>query len=150
MIVDLLDNAKLYESLHSDFQKAFKFIQEFRQGEKEDGRYEIDGDKVYALVQSYTTVPSEQCKWETHDKYIDIQYIIRGKEVIGYAPRNTLVSNTGYNAEKDITFYEDQPGTDICLTGGMYAILYPWDGHKPKCIYHEQSDIKKIVVKVKL
>ncbi|AGC67829.1 hypothetical protein Cst_c08300 [Thermoclostridium stercorarium subsp. stercorarium DSM 8532] len=150
MIIDSLENSKLYEALHPGFQKAFRFIREFHQNEKEDGRYEIDGNDVYALVQSYTTLPSDQCKWESHDKYIDIQYIVRGKEIIGYAPRNTLVSSTGYNAEKDITFYENQAGTDIRLTDGMYAILYPWDGHKPKCIYDEASNIKKIVVKVKL
>ncbi|WP_369461599.1 YhcH/YjgK/YiaL family protein [Thermoclostridium stercorarium] len=66
----------------SRFQKAFRFIREFHQNEKEDGRYEIDGNDVYALVQSYTTLPSDQCKWESHDKYIDIQYIVRGKEII--------------------------------------------------------------------
>lgn len=150
MVIDSLENAKIYEALHANFNKAFQFIREFHQNEKEDGRYDIDGNQVYALVQSYTTVPPDQCKWETHDEYIDIQYIVRGKEVIGYAPRKALMSGTGYNSEKDITFYENQPGMDICLTDGMYAILYPWDGHKPKCMHGGPSAVKKIVVKVKI
>lgn len=150
MIVDSLKNANLYEALHADFKKAFQFIQDFYQNEKEDGRYEIDGNKVYALVQSYTTQPCDQCKWETHDKYIDIQYIVRGREIIGYAPREVLSPRTEYNAEKDITFYENHTSTDVCLTDGMYAIFYPWDGHRPKCVYGEPSPIKKIVVKIKL
>ena len=150
MIADKLKNAALYYSVNSGLEKGFDFIRNFISNEVPDGRYDIDGDNVYALVQSYETVSEQEAKWETHRKYIDIQCVIRGREIIGYAHMDQLTPSTEYNEQKDIMFYQDGEGTAVKLQDGCFAVFFPEDAHKPKCAWGDVQSIKKIVVKIKV
>ena len=86
MIVDKTDNLKQYTHLGSKFQKAFTFITDPELMLLDNGKYEIDGDNVYALVSEYKTKNEIDGKFEAHKKYIDIQFVAKGTELIGYAP----------------------------------------------------------------
>lgn len=116
------------------------------------GRHEIDGDKLYAMVNEYTTEPHEKRRAEAHHKYADVQCIVSGSEVIGYARLEE-----GYRvledklAEKDVIFYADPlDETDVVLTAGMYGIFFPWDVHRPNCACGEPAPVRKVILKVKL
>jgi len=149
MIVDNLRNYSLYLEVNKGFQGAFKFIEEFNKSELPVGRYEIDGNNVYALVQSYETKPVTEKKWETHKEYIDLQYVVRGKENIGWINKNGLTPCTSYSVEKDCTLYEELEGTSVKLGNSDFMILFPEDAHKPGCIWEEKQIITKIVIKIK-
>ncbi len=152
MILDQAKNLNLYKNLGvgDRYAKAIAWLQTNDLASLAVGTYEIDGRDVYAMVQEYETVPWEQQAFETHDDYSDIQYVVKGKEVLGYARRDDLVVKDAYNDKKDITFYEN---TDQCVrcdcTDGDFLIFFPTDGHKPKTASGEPSPVKKIVVKVK-
>ncbi len=150
MIVDKLENCSMYYSVNAGLEKGFEFIKNYLQKELPAGRYDIDGDSVYAFVQSYDTIPAKAAKWETHKKYIDIQFIAGGREIIGWASVNALKPGTEYSEESDCTLYEDGEGTDVKLKDRQFAILFPEDVHKPKCIWDKAVNVKKIVVKVKI
>jgi biofilm protein TabA len=150
MIADSLKNYKLYLSINEGFEKAFGFIHQFLEKELPDGRYDIDGDRVYAMVQSYETIPESEAKWETHNLYIDLQYVAAGNEIIGWTNVKNLIPCVMYNSEKDYTLYEEKEGTPVKLKDGDFTILFPEDAHKPKCIWGKSQAIKKIVVKIKL
>lgn len=115
-----------------------------------DGRVEIDGDRVFALVQQYETLETDPPKFEYHRKYIDIQYIVSGEEVIGWAPAGRMTVTEAYDAEKDICFGSVPKGemTSVYLKAGQLAVLYPEDGHAPKLAAGRPSHVFKIVVKV--
>ena len=100
MVIDQLNNSNLYECLNGNLAMAFEFIRRFQQNPLADGRYEIDGDAVYALVQSYDTVPSEQKKWESHRRYLDVQYMAVGQEAMLWAPVGTLLPKGEYIARE--------------------------------------------------
>lgn len=114
------------------------------------GKYEIEGTSLYALVQEYQTAPKAEKKAETHAKYIDIQYIIQGKEVIGFAPfspENEVMENL--LDQKDIIFYKSAKGEmDLVLSDGMYAIFFPEEVHRPGCNYESGGPVRKVVVKI--
>ena len=55
------------------FQKAFDFLKNSDLEHMEVGRYEIDGDDIYAMIQKQTTAAPENKKAESHYKYIDIR-----------------------------------------------------------------------------
>lgn len=115
------------------------------------GRYELDGDKMFALVQDNQTQPKAQRKAETHEKYIDVQYIAEGVEVMGYAlnsPEHEIKENL--LAEKDAIFYKTVKGEiDLVVFQGMYAVFFPHDVHRPGCMYGaEPSIVKKVVLKI--
>ncbi|HRE82941.1 MAG TPA: YhcH/YjgK/YiaL family protein [Opitutaceae bacterium] len=150
MIIDLLANASPYRKLSPGFASGLDWLARF-QPETPDGRYEIDGDAVYALVQSYDTVPATEKKYEAHRVYADIQYVAVGKEVIEYAPINALASITDYDATKDFLLFADPVSPlPLPLTPGMFAIFLPADGHKPCLISTDVCRIKKVVLKVRI
>jgi len=116
-----------------------------------DGRYPIDGEQVYALVQSYETVPNgENAKYEAHRKYIDVQYISDGQEGMGWAPLNQLVVNKAYDEGKDVVLGTCPLAiaTLAKVDAGQAAIFFPQDAHAPKLAVTSPCPVKKIVVKV--
>jgi len=115
-----------------------------------DGKIEIDGDRVFALVQRYETVKTDTPKFEYHKKYIDVQYIASGEEVIGWAPVARMKISEAYDVEKDICFGTVPTGqwTPVFLQAGQLAVFYPEDGHAPKLSTHSPSSVMKIVIKI--
>lgn len=150
MILDTLANAQQYYSVHPLFEKAFAYIASQDLANMEIGKFEIDGDNLKAIVSDKEGVTAEAstAKFECHNKHIDIQVCIRGKETIGYKPRNGCVSHKGdYNAEKDVQLYNDAPDTYFGLTDNQFVIFFPNDVHAPMI---GEGLIKKLVIKVKI
>ncbi|MDD5435916.1 MAG: YhcH/YjgK/YiaL family protein, partial [Nitrospira sp.] len=85
MITDLLNNASQYSKMNMKIETALNYLQDTDLSNLKPGRYEIDGSDIFALMQNYETKPKENGFWEAHRKYIDIQYVIKGTELIGYA-----------------------------------------------------------------
>ncbi|MEX2565894.1 MAG: YhcH/YjgK/YiaL family protein [Cyclobacteriaceae bacterium] len=150
MILDTLTNVAKYSCVHPLFEKAFAFIQSQNLAELQNGKYEIDGEALQALVfekSSKTTAEANE-KFECHDQHIDIQVCINGKETIGWKPRESCGSLKGpYNAEKDVSYYSDEPDMYFQMEGGQFVILFPEDVHSPMI---GEGMIKKMVIKVKI
>ncbi len=150
MILDLLQHSSLYQASAPGLARGFAWFADFSP-EMPDGRYEIDGSDVFALVQSYDTTEPAEKKYESHRSYIDIQYVAEGSEVTYYAPVNRLQPVTDYHAEKDYQLHADPvEATRLQLTAGSFALFYPQDGHKPGCVNGRVCRIKKVVIKVRV
>ena len=148
MIKDNIKNAALYHS-NDSFKKAFEFLGREDLATLECTKYEIDGANVYAMVQCNQTKAAGS--FESHEKYIDIQYIIEGREVMECADISTLTVKRPYRPEADCTLYEDNEGASRLVLGdGDFAVFYPHDGHKPGLAYGDPATVKKVVVKVKV
>jgi len=157
MIVDKLNNWRRYAGLE-ELRPAFEFLERHAGETLPEGRLDIDGDRLFALPQSYAPKPVEGARFESHRRYADVQYIADGAEMIGYAPTDTLALETPYDPEKDIAFYE-RPAcyTPIALPAGCFAVFYPEDAHMPCCrldadatLRSTSEPVRKIVLKVKL
>jgi len=146
MILDKLENSKQYESLHPLFAKAFEYIRNTDFSELSDGKYEIENDKLFAMVQEYNTKDETEAKPEAHRKYIDIQYIHSGVELIGIAILNDQIQISN-EPEKDLAFYESETSF-IKLEAGMFAVFFPEDLHMPGIKLKQSAKVKKVVVKV--
>lgn len=152
MIFDLAKNLDFYRNLGVEgrYAKAVDFLKNTDLHSLAAGRYEIDGKNVYANVLEYTTSPWEEVKYEAHNNYTDIQYMIDGSEVMAYVPVNELEVAIPYNEEKDVTKYQDSArGFQFVVNIGQYMIFQPWDGHKPNVANETPAAVKKIVVKIK-
>lgn len=149
MIIDRLENSSKYASVHKGFAESFSFLQKAIDENLPVGRYEIDGDDVFAFIQEYAT--KTESAFETHKNYIDIQFIISGTEVMLATDVSNMTESISYNPERDVTFYEDYENAAIgIIEAGMYGIFFPWDAHKPGLALNgNPTDVKKIVVKVK-
>jgi YhcH/YjgK/YiaL family protein len=148
MILDTLHHAARYEPIHPLFPAAFAWLERFDPG-MADGRCDIEADRLFALVQSYTTAPAATKRFEAHRRYIDIQVVSAGEEIIAWAPVETLAADGAFDPERDIGFHADPPAsTPLLLRPGCFAILFPNDAHKPGCALLAPAPVRKIVLKV--
>lgn len=149
MIIDSLQNAKKYASLHPLFAKAFAFLDNKDLNSLEVGKFEIsDGLKLIVSDGDGKSAEESLKKFECHDKNIDIQICLKGSETIGWKPREKCINPNGeYNPEKDVRHFNDKPDMFFQLTDNQFVILYPEDVHAPMI---GEGSIKKIVFKVKI
>ena len=152
MIIDNLKNSRLYYGVNPGFETAFKFLEKALAEDLPVGRYELDGDRVYAMVQAYDTKPSEAGVYEGHERYIDVQFIISGIECIEFVDISKAAVKTPYDPSKDAAFFENCPASGKAVfEAGEYGIFFPHDIHKPGRIFGDTATaVKKVVVKVKV
>ena len=131
MIADILKNKNLYKSISPRIEKALEYIASTDFLKIEAGKYELDGANLFVLIQEYDTLQREQCKWESHQKYIDIQYLAEGIEQIGVNNIGQMQVTVEYNPEKDIAFL-DGDGDYVTFSKGSYGIFFPEDAHQPR------------------
>ena len=148
MILDTLENAHFYYGISTKFAIALKFLKNTDFSNFNEGKYEVDKDNIYALVQTYNTKLNENELFEAHRKFIDIQYVIQGEELLGYTNIRELRPKSVYNEENDIFFLEGT-GDFFKLFPNNFAILMPQDAHKPAIAINQPSLVKKVVIKIK-
>lgn len=133
------------------WDKAFNFLKDNDLKKLELKRYDIDGDNLFVPVSEYMTKNEEDAKFESHQKYIDIQYVVSGKELIGVAPaslkKDVLIP---YDPAKDIEFMTVERYSDFPATPERFFIFFPGDLHRPGLKDGENSPVRKVVVKVKI
>jgi YhcH/YjgK/YiaL family protein len=149
MIIDTLANASCYSNLSEKIAAALDFLQKNDPADMAPGRYDIDGDAVFALVQTYDTQPQSAGKWEAHRRHIDIQYVARGIERIGYANLDRLTVSQPYSEENDFLLLEGQ-GNFLTVPTGTFAIFAPQDAHMPCIAVDNPQPVIKVVVKVRV
>lgn len=149
MILDHIENAALYHRLGNRFAAAFNALQTTELRRAEPGRYELQGTDLFALPQRYTTKPRDKGKWEAHRRYIDVQYVVSGAEVMGHAHLADMTVTVPYDEENDVLFLEGQ-GNFFIVSAGQFVIFFPHDVHMPTlAVDNELAPVHKIVIKVR-
>lgn len=148
MIIDRLHHASQYIGSHERLAAGMRYLQETDLTRVAPGKYEIDGENVYAMVQEYETKPMEKGRWEAHRKYMDIQYVAAGEEHMGYTNLDHLKVGE-YDTAKDFLSLEGE-GNFLRMTAGMFVIFAPQDAHMPGMVVDTPKPVKKVVVKVKI
>ena len=140
-----------YASIKAICESGYDFVNNALQNGVENGKYPLEGG-AYAVVSEYVTKAVEDAKFESHKKFIDVQLILSGKEIIGVMPteRMRLGKCIGeYNPEKDVELYRECGEYEAnVLEPGDFLILYPEDGHMPGVHADGPSEMKKIVLKI--
>jgi YhcH/YjgK/YiaL family protein len=147
MIVDRLQHASLYRSVHKRCARALDFLASTDLTALPSGRETIEGEELFALVNDYSTQPLEQCRFEAHRKYIDIQFMVRGIERVGVADLSTMQDDEPYVAQRDVAFFRGQ-GDLITLREGTFAIFFPHDAHQPGIALDGPVQCRKVVIKM--
>ncbi|WP_300596853.1 YhcH/YjgK/YiaL family protein [Niabella sp.] len=150
MIIDTKDKGLNYAALHPLFKKAFDYIRQTDLLNTPAGTYVVEEGAVKAIV---SEAPGKEAgialeKFECHNQFIDIQYVISGVEQMGWKPRQDCVKPKGdYNPDKDVLFYGDAPDMFFTLNAGQFVIFFPGDVHAPMI---GEGVIKKLVMKIKI
>ena len=147
MILDTLENAPSYYGLGCGVRKAFEFLLSRDLRALDDGRYEIDGERIYALIQTVSTRKSDLLDFENHGRFVDIQMTLSGDEVMEWAPLENLVKVRAYDVGDDCALWRGE-GQTIRATDGIFAIFLPTDAHKPCVAPGAPGEVRKVVVKI--
>ncbi len=131
--------------------QGFLFLRDHDLSSLELKKYEIDGTDLYAPLSEYVSKNEEDARYEAHRKYIDIQYVVSGKELIGIAPISQQKDILEpYNEEKDVLFMTVSQVTNYQALPDRFFIFFPDDLHRPGLKDGENSPVRKAVVKVKV
>ena len=147
------DHTHIHDQLRSTphFEKGLAFLQRPDLAMLADGSLPIDGENVFAEVQSYVTKPASEARFEAHRTYIDIQYVVSGEETIAWAPIEMLHVDAAYIPERDFMLGTVAAGHIVLvpLRTGQFAIMFPSDAHAPRLSTNDAVAVKKIVVKIR-
>ncbi len=129
-------------------EKALEFLRRPGLAELPDGRHEIDGEKVFALLRRYETAAAAEPEFEAHRKYIDVQFLAGGTEVIGWAPLESLSVSRPYEEARDACSGAAAAWSPLRLETGDLAVFFPEDAHAPGLAAGMPAAVIKIVIKV--
>ncbi len=149
MVYDKIDNIETYKGLSEDIYEGLKFLKNATP-DMPSGVHEIN-PSVKAIVSEYETKAVNENGYEAHRKFIDIQYLLKGREKNCCLPIEKLKETKPYKEEIDAAFYEAEiPTQELMLGDGYFAIYWPEDGHMP-CLCEDGVEmVKKVVVKIEL
>ncbi len=148
MILDTLGNAERYHALHPLFARALGFLSSQDLLTLTPGRIDIKGTDLYAIISIQPGKWPGEAHLETHRRYIDIHYLLAGKETMGWrAASECREVEHEYSAEKDIAFFTDEPSLWLTMHPGTFVVFFPWDAHAPLVA---NGNLHKVVLKVAL
>lgn len=146
MIFDTIDNAAQYFPLHPHFEAAFNWLKE--NPDAAEGRYEIDGDDCFVMIQLPTGGGKDNPTLEAHNQYLDIQLVLEGRDEIGWKPRADCTQVTQpYSSENDCELWGEGSDFYMVLEPGSFAVFYPQDAHAP---LSGEGPLKKAVFKLRV
>jgi biofilm protein TabA len=149
--VNSIEFATQYNKNKSYWEKAFAYLNNLKLDTISAGKYYLMGDTVYVSVSDNKPKQFNETKWEAHKKYIDIQYVAKGKEKMGIGPFSKVTEIEVYSEKKDVGFYS-LPEADCkyyIAQPDTFLIFFPADAHRPNIKIEGCDADKKVVIKIK-
>jgi biofilm protein TabA len=140
--------AQQYHKNQVEWDKAFAFMRDSDLAALKPGKYVIDGTDVYATITDGPEKTFEQSAWESHRKYIDLQYVVRGKEKMGVAPVAGATVTQPYDDKADIAHYNSE-GKFYIGDPSVFFLFFPGDAHRPNIKVDGYDTVKKMVIKIR-
>ncbi|NQT59773.1 MAG: YhcH/YjgK/YiaL family protein [Bacteroidetes bacterium] len=147
MIIDTINNISQYTELHPDLPKVLTQMAAIDPLTADAGRYNIPESEAFFMIQKYETKDVSKGLWEAHRKFIDVQYVVSGIELIGYKEISALQETVKYSEKSDAAFLQGD-GDFLLMGEGMCMILYPQDAHMPCISVNTSCPVIKIVGKL--
>lgn len=147
-IADLAATRQYYSP---DLEPAFAFLLSRDLATLPLGRHDIDGDRVFASVDTLRTEDAHRRRFETHARYLDVQVLVAGAEQQRFVPATAgLTVTEDLLASRDVAFYAPPSSwSTLIFQPGDFAVYFPNEPHCPCCaVAPEGEEIRKIVVKV--
>jgi biofilm protein TabA len=150
MIFDRFDSVERYSIPQLD--RILQFISKNDCLTLPNEQIDIDGKSLFVRVMEYHPKPAAENKFETHQVYADLQYVVSGIELMKVAPQSALTSLGPYDAKGDYEFFKAQEQvSDLVVNTGDFTVFYPGEAHCPSCLYGNPSGkVKKLVFKIKM
>jgi len=146
--INQVEFEKLYKANPVLWKKAFQWMRDTDLQAIDPGTYVIEEGNLRAIVSDAPAPELEQVKWEAHENFSDIQYIVRGKALMGVAPVSEASVSEAYDSESDVAFFTAE-GEYFTADPGTFFIFTPEDAHRPGINVEGFDTVKKVVIKVR-
>ncbi|SMQ64498.1 YhcH/YjgK/YiaL family protein [Bacillus sp. OV166] len=150
MIMDHISNYNVYKGVNEKVGQAIAYILNTDFEIMQTGMHRVDGDNLFFNLIEYNTKNANERFWESHKKYIDIHYILEGKEYIGHELFERMKIKEDYNEEDDYFLLEGSLQSKVKLEQGEFLICNPQDVHMTGIMVDSPEKVRKVVFKVKL
>lgn len=145
MVLGNIKNAEHYYSINPFIREGVEFL--LKNIDAPAGRYEIRGEDCFLTIVEGTKRDRSEAKLEVHNRYVDVQFVLKGTETFGYKARVNCEKLSGeFDSTSDIGFFEDAPTTYVDGVEGDMLIFFPADGHAPLV---GQGVVRKAILKVR-
>ena len=149
MIVGNIHNLDAW--LPEELRQAIEHIKAHVTDATEKGKHDIDGDRLFYLIAEDMTEPFAQRRAEYHERYLDIQILLKGQEGMTFSTQPAGAPETDWLADKDIAFLpEGVQEKTVVLNEGDFVVFYPGEVHKPLCAVGAPALVRKAVVKMQV
>jgi YhcH/YjgK/YiaL family protein len=150
MIYDNIKNSLKYKGISPLLDKALEYIQNIDVSLLNTGKNVINGENLFVMMFDYTSIDESEAVYETHKKYIDIQLVLKGDEHIRCYPESAPKVLKPYDEKGDAELFSLSPGISLKLEPGVFALFMPEEYHAPKITVDDKSEVRKIVVKIRI
>ena len=147
--IDVQEFARQYQLNKKYWDEAFAFMKNNDLQKLPKGKSPIDGDHVFATITEDATKDFDKTNWESHRKYIDLQYVIEGEEKIGVSPVSKATVTKPYNEKRDAANYSVK-GKIYSAVPGTFFLFFPLDAHRPNITPGGNKVVKKLVIKIEV
>lgn len=148
MIYDNINNLNKYIGVIPHLEEVLSFVKDNNLNDLPFERIDIS-ENVYLVKQKYIGKDIKDAGVESHKKYIDIQIILKGKELMKYCLyNNNLKVSEEYDDSKDIMFYSEVLINQVEVSKDEFVVFFKEDIHQPG-IKTGDEEINKIVVKIR-
>ena len=147
MIIDSISHLDDYKGFPALY-RALETLQKFSATNFPQRGEVLEEGELFFNPVTLTSKPECDCKFEAHRTYIDLHYIISGREKIAISDKSKLRVLESYSKEKDIEFLQGNADTVCDLSAGQFLLCYPHDAHKVAMMVEQPEEIKKIVFKI--
>ena len=127
MIADNIKNANLYP-VSERIKKALDFLKGLEGKNPAECGFGAAGDEIYALYSTYENEKNPPV-FEAHKKYIDVQYIVSGKETFGWKTLDTFPDGI-YNPDKDCALFSENDFGTFTLGAGDFVVFFPVNANR--------------------
>lgn len=143
---DYIEFASQYNKNKELWDKTFSWLATHDLLNMPAGSYEIDGKRSYISIQDAETQDASERKIESHRQYIDLQYVVKGKERFGLTSAEASEPVTEYKAEKDNQFHKAERIKYVDSTPDCFFLFFPKNYHQPLVKAGKKSEKVRVVV----
>lgn len=144
MIIDRTENLMKYQSMLPNLKSGLEALNALK--EKKVGRYEFNGG--FFMIQQGSTSPVDAGEFEAHRRYIDVQIILSGSEIVVWENISRLTQSVPYSEEKEREMFNGPVAHTFKIEEGMAWVAFPQDAHKACKHLEAQNDYLKVVMKL--
>ena len=129
MIMDRMEHLGLYRVPVEGLDEARAWLEDGELPARAPGRYPLGDSGAVAILADGFTVPAEEEEWEAHRRFADLQVVLSGIDLMGFAALSEMTPTGEYSAEDDCPLLEGT-GNFVRVGRGSFVLFTPHDAHK--------------------